>query len=171
MVLREVFAFDRSRVGKDILLTLGALIISAPLVVGTSYLVTTALFGDPNAPVEMMFRPLPVWAIVLSLLFPVFVGLSELPTYFAYVMPRLAAITHSGWVAWLLAGFMLGAQHVALPLILDGRFMLYRLLMFLPFALFLGLVLRWRPRLLPYLMIVHALLDLSTVAMLFSARA
>jgi hypothetical protein len=171
MALHEVFAFDRNRVGKDILLTVVALIISAPLVMGTSYLVTVALFGDPNAPAAIMFRPLPVWAIALSVLFPVFVGLSELPTYFAYVMPRLSVLTGRRRAAWLLAGFILGAQHVTLPLVLDWKFMLYRLLMFLPFALFLGLVLRWRPRLLPYLMIGHMLLDLSTVALLIMARS
>jgi hypothetical protein len=35
--------------------------------------------------------------------------------------------------------------------------------MFLPFAFFTGLVLKFRPALLPYFVIVHALLDVSTV--------
>lgn len=50
-----------------------------------------------------------------------------------------------------------------LPLILDSRFMLWRLGMFLPFALFIGLVLKLRPTLLPYYLIMHALLDISAV--------
>ncbi len=51
-----------------------------------------------------------------------------------------------------------------LPLILDGRFMLWRLGMYLPFALFAGLILKLRPTLLPYFMIIHALADLSAVS-------
>jgi hypothetical protein len=37
------------------------------------------------------------------------------------------------------------------------------------FALFLAILLRWRPRLLPYLMVVHGLLDLQTVIMFLTA--
>lgn len=41
--------------------------------------------------------------------------------------------------------------------------------MFLPFALFLGVILRWRPRLLPYLMVGHALIDVSVGVMVWQA--
>ena len=41
--------------------------------------------------------------------------------------------------------------------------MLWRLGMFLPFALFTGLVLKLRPALLPYFIIIHALMDVTTV--------
>lgn len=79
-------------------------------------------------------------------------------------MPRLEAKLRNGWAAWLIASFFLGAQHMFLPLILDGRFMLWRLGMYMPFALFAGLMLKLRPSLLPYFMIVHALVDLSAVS-------
>ena len=52
---------------------------------------------------------------------------------------------------------------MTLPLILDGRFILWRALMFLPFALFLGLALKIRPSLLPYLVVCHFLIDLLTL--------
>jgi hypothetical protein len=54
-------------------------------------------------------------------------------------------------------------------LILYGRFIAWRLVMFMPFAFLVALVMRWRPRLLPYLAIVHALMDISAAAMFFSA--
>jgi hypothetical protein len=41
--------------------------------------------------------------------------------------------------------------------------MLWRLGMYLPFALFAGLMIKFRPTLLPYYMIVHALMDVSAV--------
>jgi hypothetical protein len=78
-------------------------------------------------------------------------------------MPRIAAQMKNGWFAWLIASFFLAAQHMFLPLILDGRFMMWRLGMYLPFALFAGLMLKLRPSLLPYYMIVHALMDVSAV--------
>ena len=123
-----------------------------------------AIFGDAMTPTYMMFRPLPTWAFVLSLLFPLTIAFAELPTYFGYVMPRLAAQLKNGWVAWMTASFFLGAQHMFLPLILDGRFMLWRLGMYMPFALFAGLIIKLRPSLLSYFMIIHALMDLSAVA-------
>jgi len=59
----------------------------------------------------------------------------------------------------LITGLMLVFQHVTLPLLLDARFILRRLLMFMPFALLMAVVLRWRPQLLPYLVVVHMLMD------------
>ena len=48
-----------------------------------------------------------------------------------------------------------------LPLLFDWRFVAWRALMFLPFALWMGFVIHRRPTTLPYLVIGHALLDLS----------
>ena len=78
-------------------------------------------------------------------------------------MPRLEAQLKNGWAAWLIASFFLAAQHMFLPLILNGGYLLWRFGMFLPFALFIGLMVKLRPSLLPYAVIVHALLDVTTV--------
>ena len=119
---------------------------------------------DPETPTGMLFQSLPAWALAVGLLFPLTIAFAELPTYFGYVMPRLAAQLKNGWAAWFIAAFFLGFQHCFLPLILDGRFMLWRFAMYLPFALFAGLVIKLRPRMLPYLAVVHALMDISTLA-------
>jgi hypothetical protein len=55
-----------------------------------------------------------------------------------------------------------------MPLIFDGLFLLWRFDSFLPFALLVGLVLNWRPRLLTYLMIVHWLIDIATAYSIFA---
>jgi hypothetical protein len=94
--------------------------------------------------------------------------LAELPTYFGYSMPRLEGQTGRAWLAVALASGFLAIQHVALPLLFDGRFMTWRALMFLPFAFMVGILLHWRPRLLPYLVIVHILIDAATAAALLS---
>ncbi len=67
-----------------------------------------------------------------------------------------------------IASLFLGLQHATLPLILDGRFVLWRALMYLPFAFYIGAILKLRPRLLPFLVIGHALIDLATVAVYFT---
>ncbi len=51
----------------------------------------------------------------------------------------------------------------------DAAFVLWRLLMFMPFAFLLGAALHWRARLLPYLMVVHGLLDLQAAWMVLAA--
>ena len=79
-------------------------------------------------------------------------------------MPRLEALCNSRSLAILTASAFLGLQHVTLPLIFDGRFIAWRALQFFPFALLLGLAIRWRPGLLPYLMAVHAFIDVAVAA-------
>ena len=64
---------------------------------------------------------------------------------------------------------MLAVQHAPMPLLFDARFIVWRLFMFVPFALFVGLVLRWRPRLLPFLIVIHGLMDMSLMLMVLQA--
>jgi hypothetical protein len=149
---------------------LGLVIVSGPVAFLPNMLGAAWLFDDPQTPAMMMFQPLPLWAIWVALVvFPVTQGLAEIPTYMAYVMPRLEAQTGRRWLSLVLCAFCLGAQHIAVPLLFDVRFIAWRLIMFMPFAFLVALVMRWRPRLLPYLAVVHILMDISAAAMLFSA--
>jgi hypothetical protein len=159
----EVFGFSRVTWKADLLWFIGASIVGLPIMAVVKDPLAVAIFGDAMIPTNMLFLPLPTWAFVLSFLFPVTIAFAELPTYFGYVMPRLEAQLKNGWLAWFIASFFLAAQHMFLPLILNGGFMLWRLGMFLPFALFTGLVIKLRPALLPYFMVIHALLDVTTV--------
>lgn len=158
----DLFKFSRTEWKKDLLWFIGLSIIAMPLVAAPREPLAKAIFGDAMTATNMLFRPLPTWAFVLSLLFPLTIAFAELPTYFAYAMPRLSQQIN-GWLAWLIASFFLAAQHMFLPAILNGGYFLWRFGMFLPFALFTGLVLKLRPALLPYFVIVHALLDVTTV--------
>jgi membrane protease YdiL (CAAX protease family) len=160
----DILRFSKANLGRDLLWLAGILVIGLPLAILPINGLATLIFGNPETPTGMLFRSLPGWALALGLLFPITIAFAELPTYFGYVMPRLAAQLKNGWVAWLIAAVFLGLQHCFLPLILDGRFMLWRFAMYLPFALFAGLVVKLRPRMLPYLAVVHALMDISTLA-------
>ena len=163
----DILRFSRQTLKTDLLWLIGSSVIGLPIAAAPMGNLAVWLFGDSMTPVNMMFRPVPIWALVLGLLFPLTIGFAELPTYFGYVMPRLAAQLKNGWLAWLISAFFLGVQHCFLPFIPDGRFILWRAGMYLPFALFTGLMLKFRPGLLPYMAIVHALMDVSTLSVYF----
>jgi hypothetical protein len=161
--LWSLYKPNRRYVAQDILTALGTSAIGGVLVSLPNTWFSQLFFGDTTTANAMMFRPLPLAAALAALvLFPLAVGLSELPTYLGVAMPRLRVLSGKWWVAVLIAGFWLAAQHMALPLIFDGRFLLWRLMMFLPFALYTAGLIAWRPRLLPYFVIIHVLLDITT---------
>jgi hypothetical protein len=159
----ETLRFSRTTWKTDLLWLVGFSVIALPLAAAPREPLGAAIFGDAMIPTKMMFLPLPTWAFVLSFLFPLTIWFSELPTYFGYCMPRIAAQLKNSWLAWIIASFFLAAQHMFLPFILNGGFLLWRFAMFLPFALVTGLALKFRPRLLPYFVIGHALMDVTTV--------
>lgn len=165
----QFIRFDRNSVKKDFLLTLLIFAISAPLAVLPNIFLAKWLFGSSEAVMNLFFRPLPGWAAwIVLFLFPITIAFAELPTYFGYLMPRFFQLTGKKWMALVLPAFMLAFQHVTLPLLFDWRFFVWRLGMFIPFAFFLGYCIQKRPRLLPYLMIGHGLIDLSTVVMILT---
>lgn len=164
--LNQLFNFKRTAWKCDIPLVIAATAVAAPLAYFPNLLLARALFGNPNAVIPMMFRPLPEWAIVVvAVVFPITIALSELPNYYGYAMPRLKTMSQSGWQIVVFVAVIHAFQHVTLPLLFDTRFMLWRFGMFLPFTLFVACLINWRPSLLPYLMIVHGLLDASLAAL------
>ncbi len=165
-----LFRFQREHLKNDLLAMLGVLIITVPVALLPNILLAGWLFGDSTTALGLFIRHLPAWAAYTGfILFPVTQGLAELAIYFLYIEPRLEEQIGMKWLAVSLSALALSVQHVAIPLVFDGRFITWRILMFIPFAFLLGFVLRWRPRLLPYLAIMHGLLDLATAAMLLTA--
>jgi hypothetical protein len=159
----DILHFSRETWKTDLAWFLGFSIVGMPLAAAPREPLAAAIFGDAMIATNMFFRPIPMWAFVLSFIFPLTIWFAELPTYFGFSMPRLEAQLRNGWAAWLIASFFLAAQHMFLPTILDGGYLLWRFGMFLPFALFTGLALKLRPTLLPYFVVVHALMDVTTV--------
>jgi hypothetical protein len=165
----DLFRVDRTRVGRDLGIVVGLAAVSGVLAVGPNLGLATLLFGDAEAPLDTFIQPLPPWVAVSALvLFPVTIALSELATYFGYIQPRLETLTGRAWLVVGLTASFLAVQHAALPLVFEWRFITWRALMFLPFALFLGIVLRWRPGLLAYLAILHGLADLQVAFMILA---
>ncbi len=157
----DFFEFRKGEILKSFLVMSGFLLLCMPAAFLPNIFLGNALFGDYMKAVELVYRPMPVWAAWLQcFVFPLTMPLGELTVYFGYVMPRLEAITKKKWLALVLPALMLSFQHAALPLLFDTRFVLWRLLMFLPFAFLIGLLIRWKPRLFPYILIGHFLIDI-----------
>ncbi|MDF2628616.1 MAG: hypothetical protein K0R39_2447 [Symbiobacteriaceae bacterium] len=160
--------FSREYVRKDLLVLLGVILLAGPIAIIPNYGLGYLLFGDYMVPVNMFTQPLPYAVALVALFsFPLTMALGEIPTYFAYAMPRLATRWSSNWKAILAAAFWLGIQHMMLPFIPDWRFALWRGAEFLPFALLLGWVLHRRPRLMPYLLLFHVLIDFPVALMVY----
>ena len=159
----DILRFSRATVKTDLLWFFGSGLIGLPIAAAPMNLLGSAIFGDSMIPINMMFRPLPSWALVIGLIFPITIAFAELPTYFGYCMPRLFN-GKSSWPAYLVAVLFLSLQHCFLPFIADWGFILWRGLMYLPFAAYVGLMVKFRPNLLPYFVIIHALMDVSVLA-------
>lgn len=165
--LLDLYRVGKHSIPREILVSLGLMVIGTPLALLPNLLLGSWLFGDVARTGDLLLRPLPAWGLLFaSVLFPLTNAITELPTYFAYAMPRIERLSGRAWVAVLLSAFFLAAQHIALPLTGDMRFIVWRLGMFAPFALFVGLSLRRRPTLLPYFMVLHGLMDLQLILMI-----
>ncbi len=156
---------------KDLGIVLLSMIVGGPLSVLPNILLSTWLFGNPEATLELFVGSLPLWAVVVSgILFPLGQALTEIPMYMRYIAPKLESKSASGygmkpWLAVGLASLFLSLQHITAPLVLDVRFILWRGLMYLPFAIYVGILIRLRPRLLPFIAVIHWLMNLSFVFM------
>jgi len=163
----NVFKIDRSFLKKDILTVLGFLVIIAPISFLPNIFLARYLLGDIESAMNLLLRPMPLWpAIFAAIIFPITQGMVEIAAYFSYVMPRLQKQGLPLWISLGLPSLILGLQHIAVPFLMNIDFILWRGLMYIPFAFFIGIVMKWRPRLLPYLAIIHILMNLSFGAML-----
>ena len=164
----DLFRIQRGTVIKDALFCTLAMIVAMPFSYLPNILAQNIIFGNTTDAVALLFQPLPAWAVwVAIVVFPLTMPIGELTNYFGYVMPRLERLTRSKVLALCLPAVMLALQHVFLPLIPDWRFMLWRGVMFLPFAFMVGLLIRWKPHWLPYLLIGHVLIDIMAAASYF----
>jgi hypothetical protein len=162
----NLFRFNRVSFRKDLLIFIGLTLIIIPIAYYPNNFLTVWLWGNADIPFKMMFRPIENWlAYLLLLVFPITIAFAELATYFGYIMPRLERQLKRKWISIVLPVLFLSIQHCTLPFIPDARFIIYRGLVFLPFALLIGFSIRFRPTLFPYFAILHGVMDFGTAIM------
>lgn len=166
LAIFDLYRFSKATVGKDAIAALIVLAVAAPLSFFPTNILASALFGDPSGASRWLFGPMPTFLAYLTVLLPLTIAFAELPLYMGYILPRLSLQLNSRALGVLIAGVFLALQHCALPLIFDWKFILWRFGVFLPLALLFALVLSWRPRLMPYMMVIHAILDFGAVGLI-----
>ena len=162
------FYFTKDKWYIDLLITIGAFAIASPLVMFPNTILAEVIFKSQETAGNLLFQQIPLWAVILAFLWPLSHPFAELPTYFDYCMNRLAVDMNSEWKAYALSSLALTFQHITLPFLFDYRYLLWRFGMFLLLAFFIGLCIKLRPRLFPYIVIGHGLLDLPVVLMFLS---
>lgn len=156
------------RWGRDLLLGLGYWLVLLPLFafggIAGAWLVGGGAASELAAG-QLQDRVLPPWAVVYSVgLWWIVWSAVEETTYQGYALPRAEALSGRPWVALLLVGFWWTVQHCALPLVLDARYLAWRLVAFAPGVLVMMLLYRRTRRLAP-LVLAHWPMDLAAAVM------
>lgn len=162
----QIFSFSRTAIKKDVIVFSILAILTGPIVFIPGYFLAKLLWNDPNTPTVMMFGAIGKWWVyALLIAFPVTIAFAELATYFVYIMSKLKEQLKRKWLAVLLPVIFLSIQHCTLPFIPDLKFILYRALVFLPFAVLIGIAIYRRPSLFIYFAILHGIMDFGTAFM------
>jgi hypothetical protein len=161
-----LFKINRSGFKKDFLIFLGIAFLAGPVVFAPGYFLSLMLWNDIDVPTRIMFGTIEKGLVyVLLIAFPVTIAFAELATYFGYIMPKLKEQLRKKWLAVFLPVLFLSIQHCTLPFIPDINFLLYRALVFLPFATLIGISIYYRPSLFVYFAILHGVMDFGTAFM------
>ncbi|TVP94556.1 MAG: hypothetical protein EA374_06575 [Acholeplasmatales bacterium] len=161
---RKIFAFSKPAT-LTFIKWLPLLLIAA---MAPNLALAYVLYGDIEAGAALLIYEHNTFMIVFNLtIFPILQGLTELPFYFLLMAPLLRARTHKLLISIGVPVILLSVQHMFMPFHLDGTYLVYRGFMFFGFALCIGILLYKRPDMLPYLVILHILMNASFMAMQF----
>jgi hypothetical protein len=164
----SMFKFYKKTWWKDLLISLCVFVGASFLAMAPNVLLSSLIFGSQETTAALLFNKIPIWAVIIALLWPMTHPFAELPLYFDFSMKKIEAITNKGLLSLLICSFALAFQHITLPLLFDAKYLLWRFGMFLLLAIYIGAALKIRPKLLPYIAIGHGLLDLPLVLIFFS---
>jgi len=151
---RDLLNAQRERILRDVLLGIVYFIALIPAVVVSS-VITNIVYGA-QLPPQVAVVHLPVWAAIYSVVvWPIFWALAEELTYLGYAFPRLEFQAGKTWLVAFIVAFFWAFQHIAMPLIFDWTYLVYRVVTaFLVVATTAVLYLLGKRRILP-LVIAH----------------
>lgn len=162
--LRDLAGPVRLRWGRDLWLGLGYYLVIFPFFFGAAWAAgrwLTPPAGLPPVVHLLRLHPLPSLATGYTLsVWWILWSPTEETTYQAYVLPRLRALTGRPWLAFLAVAFFFAGQHCMMPFVPDWRYLLYRLLAFIPGCMLLMAAYLRSRRLMP-LIIAHWPMDVA----------
>jgi uncharacterized protein len=170
--LLDLIGLNKKKLGRDILLGLGILIVMFPIVMfGGAALAGLLIYGasQPVLPVEVMTKNLPLWAALYArTIWWLIWSVTEEMTYNGYALPRLQVLLGGRtWLAVLIVGVAWAFQHAFLPFLANWKVFLYLGLQMLPLVIVMQL-LYLRFRRLPPTIIIHWGMDLISTILLIS---
>jgi membrane protease YdiL (CAAX protease family) len=157
----DLIGFERSRLGRDLLLGIALIPVGLALILGGVYANGWLVYGTPTPPYLFGQLPLPA-ALYGVFVFPFIWGLTEQMTYNGYLVPRFRVLFRSTGLSVALVSIVWSFQHAVMPLTFDPKFMAVRALSPLPFSVFQTLLYLRLRRLIPFA-IAHALMDGASV--------
>lgn len=126
--LRDVFGLTRINLDPQLRAIPLYLLALLPAVAAAS-LATLPFYGPGALPPQVTAIHLPVWAAVYSsTLWPVIWAFTEAMVYLGFLLPRLQAVTDSSWRGAAIVVFFWSTQHLVIPFIPDGTYLVLRLL-------------------------------------------
>ncbi len=117
----------------------------------------------PYSPPIMIAPIAKILAIVNFFLLPITTAFAEDGLYLGCGVN----VIENKWCGIIIAAFFYALQHSFIPTLLDGRYILYRFLSFLPLTIFLCWYYK-KKRNPVHIMVGHALIDMMTVSMVLA---
>jgi hypothetical protein len=158
--LSHLIAFDRARLGRDVLLGLILIAPSLVFILGGVALASLVVYGSASAPMTFDNLPLPA-ALYALVVFPLLWGFTEQMTYNGYLASRIQVLGGTT-VAVAIVALVWSFQHAVMPVRFETDYMLHRALGPIPFSIF-GIIVYLRIRRIMPLAIAHWLMDGATV--------
>jgi len=161
MTLLDLVGAKGKAILKQLLWTPAYLLAVAPAAILAS-LITQAFYGTELPPMITVVNLSPAGVLYSLIIWPVIWVITEELIYLGYLLPRIEVLSGRTWVAVLVVTFFWGFQHLAMPFILDEKYLVSRVLAAIAAVSGFTIVfVLWRRRLIP-LIGAHYVADLAT---------
>jgi membrane protease YdiL (CAAX protease family) len=161
--LSSLIGFDQKRFKKDVISSLWMIAVSIVLAVGANMGLSVLMYNFRPPSELMSLSRLPLWALIVGLgIFPLTNAFIEEMTYNGYIFPRLLTALCSPLLTVVVITLVFSIQHIAIPFAFNAKFLLWRVLSFIPLLLF-WVVMYAKVRRLPSLIMTHWFMDLFAI--------
>ncbi len=161
-----LLGLEPRRLPREVLTGLLYLLALAPMI-AISSLLQRLFYGDALPP-QLVGGIAPWGAIYSVIIWPVIWAFAEELTYLGYVLPRLEALTGRTSVAAVIVIFCWAIQHIALPFVPDGRYLVYRTLSALSITFIMTALYLLRGRRLVPLIVAHWATDMASALLVYA---
>jgi len=161
MKIIDLVGVNGKNILKQLAWTPAYLLAVAPTSILAS-VITQAFYGTSLPPMISVVNLPPVGELYSLLVWPIIWVITEELVYLGYLLPRMEVLSGKTWIAVLVVIFFWGIQHLAMPFILDEKYLISRVLAAIAaISSFPIVFVLWRRRLIP-LIGVHYIADLAT---------